>query len=253
MPYTNTAFTIYFAAVSFLLGTCIGSFLNVVIYRLPRNINMAKGRSYCPNCEHTLAARDLVPLFSFIFLRGKCRYCSIKISKQYFVVELITGLCYLSLFLIYGLSFKTLLYMLIFSVLIPIIRIDELSRIIPNSLIILTALLSAVFSFVINEVNPLHSALVAVFAAFPYIAASLVQKLRGRQTFGMGDIKLALALGLGMVYDMLFLYMCLTLVLISGKILLCVFIDESNFLERFSFAKYIGISYMLLVVIYNFV
>ncbi len=80
--------------VLFLLGLCVGSFLSVVIERLPRGEDVIRGRSRCPDCGHELAGRDLVPLLSFVVLRGRCRYCQQKISWQYPLVELATGLLF---------------------------------------------------------------------------------------------------------------------------------------------------------------
>src|ERR1035437_8529029 len=88
----------------FVLGVCIGSFLNCAIYRLEEEKSL-KGRSFCPHCKHVLSWLDLFPIFSFIFLVGKCRYCRKKISIQYPLVELATGLTFL---LIYNLKFEIL-------------------------------------------------------------------------------------------------------------------------------------------------
>ena len=84
----------------FVFGTICGSFLNCVIYRLAlpsfslKNLGGLKGRSYCPHCKHILNWRDLIPIFSFLILKGKCRYCSQKISWQYPLVELATGILF---------------------------------------------------------------------------------------------------------------------------------------------------------------
>jgi len=75
----------------FFLGICLGSFLNCLIYRLKEGVSFLKGRSYCPHCRHYLGPKDLIPILSFFFLRGKCRYCQKKISCQYPIVELVTG------------------------------------------------------------------------------------------------------------------------------------------------------------------
>lgn len=84
--------------VVFLFGLIIGSFLNAVIWRLQVGESALHGRSYCPHCRHQLHWKDLVPLFSFVYLRGKCRYCKNPISGQYPVVELITALVFLLIF-----------------------------------------------------------------------------------------------------------------------------------------------------------
>lgn len=81
---------ILYILLSFILGSLIGSFLNVVILRLPRQQSLG-GRSYCPNCKNILKNRDLIPVVSFLNLLGKCRFCKSKISPRYFIIELITG------------------------------------------------------------------------------------------------------------------------------------------------------------------
>ncbi|MCH8979128.1 MAG: prepilin peptidase, partial [Armatimonadetes bacterium] len=78
--------------LGFWIGAAVGSFLNVVIYRLPRGMSVNKpANSFCPSCKHRLTALDLVPLLSWVFLRGKCRHCGSKISSRYFIVELINA------------------------------------------------------------------------------------------------------------------------------------------------------------------
>ncbi len=78
----------------FIFGLCVGSFLNVVICRLPEGKSIAKGRSKCPDCKHTLGFFDLIPLISFLALRGRCRYCHKHISYQYPIIELITAILF---------------------------------------------------------------------------------------------------------------------------------------------------------------
>lgn len=85
---------VYFIVTATLLGVIIGSFLNVVIYRIPAGRTVSKGRSMCMTCGHTLAAKDLVPIFSWLSLRGKCRYCKAPISSRYIKIESFTGLLF---------------------------------------------------------------------------------------------------------------------------------------------------------------
>jgi len=92
---------LFFNLVIFIFGLLIGSFLNCLIYRLEKKENFLKGRSYCPHCHHQLNWSDLIPILSFIFLKGKCRYCKKKISWQYPLVEITTGLLFLSLFIVH--------------------------------------------------------------------------------------------------------------------------------------------------------
>jgi leader peptidase (prepilin peptidase) / N-methyltransferase len=92
--------TLTVAIFVFLLGSCVGSFLNVVVYRMPREMSLISPPSTCPKCGHKLAAYDNVPILGWLWLRGKCRYCRNPISPRYPIVELITGLLFLGHFLL---------------------------------------------------------------------------------------------------------------------------------------------------------
>ena len=116
--------TILLYSIVFLYGIVIGSFLNVCIYRIPKKENIAKVRSHCMSCGSQLKWYDLVPLFSYLFLGGKCRKCKEKISIQYPIIEALNGVLYLLVFAEYGLSIETLLYCLLFSALITLSVID---------------------------------------------------------------------------------------------------------------------------------
>lgn len=93
----------------FFYGISIGSFLNVVIYRIPLGKSVSKGRSYCPICGTSLKWYDLVPIISYLTLRGKCRYCGATISKQYPIVESITGFGFVLLYLYFGFNLSFLI------------------------------------------------------------------------------------------------------------------------------------------------
>lgn len=113
-------FIIYFFGVGLLLG----SFFNVCIYRIPKGESIAFPPSHCTTCNARLKPWDLVPVFSYVFLRGKCRYCGEKISPRYAAVELFTGIIYTALYLKFGLSFDLLKYIILVSFLIIIGLID---------------------------------------------------------------------------------------------------------------------------------
>ena len=116
--------TIILYIIAFLYGIVIGSFLNVCIYRLPKKENIVKVRSHCMNCGYQLKWYDLVPIFSYLFLGGKCRKCKQKISIQYPIIEVLNGVLYIIVFAEYGLSIETLLYCLLFSALLTLSVID---------------------------------------------------------------------------------------------------------------------------------
>ena len=99
---------ICFYILIFILGITFGSFLTLATYRIPLNQDITHERSYCPNCNHKLAFLDLIPVFSYIFLGGKCRYCKKKISPRYMIIEIITGLMFIVLALALNLNIYTL-------------------------------------------------------------------------------------------------------------------------------------------------
>lgn len=110
--------------VIFLYGIVIGSFLNVLIYRIPKKENFVSTRSHCMSCGYQLEWYDLVPLFSWLVLGGKCRKCKTKLSVQYPLVEGLNGVLYLIVFIRYGVSIESLLYCLMFSALLALSVID---------------------------------------------------------------------------------------------------------------------------------
>lgn len=105
----------------FVIGTLFGSFFSLATYRLPRHQDIVVKRSYCPNCKHNLNFFDLIPILSYIFCKGKCRYCKEKISIRYLLLEVINGTLFLLFFLIFGYTLKLLLVCIIYAILFILI------------------------------------------------------------------------------------------------------------------------------------
>lgn len=174
----------------FAFGAVIGSFLNVLIYRLPRHLNFVKGFSFCPNCEHRLYPKDLVPIFSWLFLGGKCRYCSEPISPRYMIVELISGLLALALYIFYPLPQAGLLFV-VGAILLVLTLIDADTQEIPDSLNIAILLCGIAAIWVMGDVTIL-SRVIGIFAiSVPLLLIAIL--ISG--AFGGGDIKLMAAAG----------------------------------------------------------
>ena len=137
-----------FLVFSLLLGAIVGSFLNVVILRLPQeNGSVVYPASHCPRCKATLSWFENIPLLSYIFLRGQCRHCKTRISMQYPLVELLMALLSCAVFVSFGLSITAAGYFLFCAALLVIIWIDIHHQIIPDVISLPGILLGFLFSF----------------------------------------------------------------------------------------------------------
>mgnify|MGYP003294481440 CR=1 FL=1 len=184
----------------FLMGTVIGSFLNVLIYRIPKGENFTTKNSHCMSCNHKLHAKDLVPLFSWIFLGGKCRYCKAKISIQYPIVEAINGIMYalIAWFICNGEpSISIIGYCAAFSALLVATVIDWRTMEIPDSMWI-TVLIGAVIVYLdelVTEGFELHCLVERVIGFFAASGILFLLAVVTKGGMGGGDIKLMAACG----------------------------------------------------------
>jgi len=194
----------------FAIGSVIGSFLNVLIYRLPRGMDFVKGFSHCPNCEHRLYPKDLVPIFSYLFLGRKCRYCKEPISPRYMVVELIAGLLAMlswtaffppAAFLAHTLApgatdtvfaANAMIYFAVLACLIAIAYIDRDTMEIPDSLSIAISVCGVLAIFIGQDIGLKSHLIGIVVAAGPLLLIAFF--IEG--AFGFGDVKLMAAAGL---------------------------------------------------------
>lgn len=188
---------VYFTIVSFVIGMVFGSFYNVCIYRLPFKKSIVNPPSHCYNCNTRLKPLDLVPVFSFVFLRGKCRYCSTKISKRYAGVEILTGLLFVGIYLSFGYDFKTLYYMILTSILILITFIDIDHYIIPDSLILIGSVVAVIINIFGVEVGFIEGIKGSLFiGGGVLVVALIIEFIIKKEVIGGGDIKLYWVIGL---------------------------------------------------------
>ena len=186
-----------YGVITFIFGILIGSFLNVCIYRIPRGEDITTTRSHCMNCGNVIGWYDLVPVISFLLLRGKCRNCGAKISFQYPIIELLNGLLYGLIFATLGMNLKSVLTMSLVSALIVIAVIDWRTYEIPFGLNVFIAVLGiaeVVIKLINHDLTGAWDNLIGLISVsgFLYILY-LVTKGRG---IGGGDIKLMAAAGL---------------------------------------------------------
>lgn len=201
MPELSAAMTAYIIIIAAILGLCMGSFLNCFAYRYINHESVLKGRSHCALCGHDLKAPDLVPVFSWLFLRGRCRYCGERISPRYVLAELICAAAYVSVFLRFGLSVDTAKYLILVSLLFTASFADIHGGLIPDRLVIIGGVSAFAFAFFPAEgtipASLLSTLLGGLSIALPVLLIVLaLDKLLGRETMGGGDIKLMFLIGL---------------------------------------------------------
>ena len=201
--------------IMFIFGASIGSFLNVVIYRLPRKLPFLRfgERSHCPFCKKTLEPKDLIPIVSFLFLGGKCRHCKKHISAQYILIESITGLFFVAIFLYSGWTWQLLAQFAVVSFAIPLIVIDARHKIVPDVLSLPFIVVALVVGLLLHPHDWISILLGGVIGAGFFFAQWFVSKGRW---IGSGDIRLGAAMGFLLGWEHLLL--ALTLAYLSGTV-----------------------------------
>lgn len=220
---------------AFLYGIVIGSFLNVCIYRIPKKESIVTVGSHCMTCSHRLAWYDLFPLFSYLFLRGKCRYCGAELAKQYPAVEFLNGILYIIVFAVNGFNLESVLYCFLTSSLLVLSVIDYRTLEIPikiNFIILCIGILHVVVDFenVIHYVIGFFS--VSLFLLFCLILT------RGRG-IGGGDIKLMAVAGLCLGWQNIVL--ALVVGCVVGSVIQCIIIAVTKNKTKFAMGPYLSL------------
>jgi leader peptidase (prepilin peptidase)/N-methyltransferase len=172
------------------LGACCGSFSNVLIYRLPRNQGVVRGRSHCPSCTKMVAWYDNIPVLSWLLLRGRCRHCQAAISPRYLVVELAGAICALVGVWRFGWTMEGLSASFFLIVLLDIALIDWEHMIIPHTLTVGGAVVGLIFSFFVVPTLPQALLGAAVGAGIILIVSWGYKLVRGVIGMGGGDVML---------------------------------------------------------------
>ncbi len=180
----------------FVFGTLVGSFLNVCIYRIPAGKSVVRPRSFCPTCGKPIAWYQNIPIFSYLFLRGCCFNCGVKISLRYPAIEALTGALFVMVVWSFGIAPWTPFYLLFVAGLITITFIDLDHQIIPDVISlpgILVGLLSVFFVPWITWVDSIGGVLLG--GGLLYLVAELYFLLKKKEGMGGGDIKLLAMIG----------------------------------------------------------
>ncbi len=236
---------IIFFTLIFTLGLIVGSFLNVLIYRLPRNLQFIKGRSFCPNCKKRINLYDNIPLLSFILLRGKCRNCGKKISLRYPLVELITG----GIFLLSYLSHLSFLSYLLISGLIVIFFIDFDFQIIPDEIIfplIVLYLLRFVLNLFISHLTTNYLLLTTyspLFSAFgSFLFFYLIYILTKKKGMGFGDVKLAFLMGLVLDFPKIIVAFYISFLTGAFAGIILILVGKARLKQKIAFGPFLTFS-----------
>ena len=175
-----------------VVGAVVGSFLNVVIHRLPRRESLVHPRSRCPGCGAQIAGYDNVPIVSWLALRGRCRHCGEPISPRYPVVELLTALAFAAVALVRGFDDDLILELPFVAALIALAGIDFDHKLLPNRIVYPLAAYGLIATLLV-ESGELVEHVIAGAGAFVFLLVAVLAYPRG---MGMGDVKLAGAMGL---------------------------------------------------------
>lgn len=207
-----------------IYGVILGSFYNVVIYRLPLGKSIIWGHSLCPSCKTMLTAKDLIPVFSQLSLKNRCRYCSKKISVRYMVIEILTGLLFFHGYHLYGLCWEFFMHTALCSMLLITGLIDYDHKVIMDSVLFVFSI-PMILRLVFTEM-PARGYLLGAAVGFSiYLAVYLLARLiYKKEAFGFGDVLLMGIVGLFLGIDKIIaaaimpFYIALG-VIIAGKLL----------------------------------
>ena len=213
-----------------LIGLIFGSVANVCIHRLPLDLDIINSRSHCPKCKKKIVWYDNIPLLSSLILSFKCRICKKNISKQYFIVEIFTGLAFIFFYKTLGLGFDFVLISIIFLILLIIFFIDLKHYIIPDSLNFSLILICFIKNFTTQDLlkfsyNIQDSLLGgAIGYLIIWLIIFIYKKVRNKEAMGLGDAKLLSAfgflLGLKSIFIILFVASVLGLLFVLPSLLL---------------------------------
>ena len=193
--------------IVFLFGLTIGSFTNVLIYRIPLEKSIVYPPSACTSCGKRLTALDLVPVFSYIFLKGRCRHCGATVSRRYPLVELLTALIFVALFIKYGISVPFIAFAFLMTILIAVFFIDMDHRIIPDELVI-TGIIGGTVLIIYNCISPMTeiygdsnwwTPVIGFFSGSLFLLLVAILGIiiyKSDDAMGMGDVKLMAPIGL---------------------------------------------------------
>ncbi len=225
--------------IIFIIGTLFGSFYSLAIYRIPIKQSIIYGRSYCPKCNHKLRFLDLIPIFSYIFLGGKCRYCKEKIRKRYILLEISTGLVFLLFALslqlnIYEININKIIYLFLgifnISILFIIGGIEKENHIISNSTLLTGLLIQTAYIIYLYMLGfNVYRYVIYLFFMLIFILINTIKlKKKGKESYSIQILTLCSYIAILIKEELLIISIIFTLLLISIKTMLLNKKDNSS-------------------------
>ena len=247
--YESKLILIYCVVIFAILGAVMGSFLNCAAWRISRNESFTKGRSHCPSCGHELSAADLIPVFSWLFLRGKCRYCGSKVSVRYLLAELFMAAMFVLALLRFGITVELFRNLVLLCLLFLLSMVDLEIFEIPDSCHIIAAVLwAATCWFVLDGISDIifHIIAAVVYGGGILLISMIFDKLLNKESMGGGDIKLFAVMGLylGLAPSLLALILSCVIGLIFAFIRKRITPDAS---EEFPFGPSIALAFWIVL------
>jgi prepilin signal peptidase PulO-like enzyme (type II secretory pathway) len=238
---------VFIYCIIFSLGASIGSFLNVIADRLIREETFIRGKSYCEKCHHLLNILDLIPIISFFFLQGRCRYCKVKLSFYYPFSEIFTGIIFLLVFHMIGLTSPLLLVFYLYSVsaLLIIFLSDIKYGIIPDKIIYPGVLITFFFQLLTQYHFPTSYVFSAIGSGAFFLLLFLITKGKG---MGFGDVKLGFYMGLLLGFP--FIIYALYMAFLTGAFVSFILIlwRRKNFKSTIPFGPFLVIATMIVMI-----
>lgn len=237
----------------FFFGACIFSFLNVVVDRLPRNESIVKGRSHCDHCGHSLGAMELIPVISYLMLRGRCKNCHGKIPVRSLVVEILGGAAFMGCVYFYSdgslgiISLEGLLAFSFICILMVVAYIDLDTQMIYDRFHILILVLGIISCFVSKDLNIVERLIGSVVISVPMLVLTILIP----SAFGGGDIKLMAVSGFFLGFKAIVIAMFIALIIGGGYGTYMLVTKKLDKKDHFAFGPYLAIGLIVALFIGN--
>ena len=257
--------TIFYILI-FIIGTLFGSFSTLAVYRLPKHENITNKRSYCPNCNHKLSFLDMIPILSYLFLGGKCRYCKKKIRIRYLFLEILMG----TIFLIFALSVNIKIYplytsklaylivgLLYFAGLIILAGIDKESRKINRPILIYEIVVLSIYMiylYIVESTNIYRYVIYLIAFLILFIFDNIILRKKKKESYVLGVIILSMIQAIFSYTYGFFLTINIALLAIAFKTLIeKVVKKDEEYYKKIPFAYFLTISNIIVIFFINFI